>query len=143
MGDEVITHQHDAQIIARPGRVGGIDIVDLDTQLTGLKAGEERTITVKVPDTHPEEKIRGKDVQIEFKLKDLKKLEPAVIDEDFLRDLGFENEQELLDALREQMVERLTYDVQQSMREQVNQYLLDNVKIELPSRMSDRQADRV
>ncbi|MBV8781814.1 MAG: hypothetical protein JO353_10490, partial [Phycisphaerae bacterium] len=79
----------------------------------------------------------------EVKLKDLKKLEPAVIDEDFLRDLGFENEHELRDALREQMVERLTYDVQQSMREQVNEFLLKNVQIELPSKLSDRQADRV
>jgi trigger factor len=29
------------------------------------------------------------------------------------------------------------------MREQVNQYLLANISIELPSRLSDRQADRV
>jgi len=40
------------------------------------------------------------------------------------------------------MVERITYDVQQSMREQVNQYLLANVTMELPTRLSDRQADR-
>jgi trigger factor len=143
LGEEVISHQHDAQIVARPGRINGVDIVDLDKQLAGLKPGEERTITVKVPDSHADEKLRGKDVQFDFKLKDLKKLEPAVIDEEFLKDLGFENQQELLDALREQMVERITYDVQQSMREQVNQYLLANVTMELPTRLSDRQADRV
>jgi trigger factor len=140
---EVVSHQHDAQIIARPGRINGIDVVDLDKELTGLKTGEERTITVKVPETHADEKLRGKEVQIEFKLKDLKKLEPAVIDAEFLADLGFENEQELLDALREQMVERITYDVQQSMREQVSQYLLANVPMQLPSRLSNQQADRV
>jgi len=44
--------------------------------LAGLKTGEERTITVKVSDTHAEEKLRGQEVQVEFKLKDLKKLEP-------------------------------------------------------------------
>jgi trigger factor len=140
---EVVSHEHDAQIVARPGRISGIDIVDLDTQLAGLKPGEERTITVKVPETHADEKLRGKDVQVEFKLKDLKKLAPAVIDEEFLADLGFTNQQELLDALREQMVERISYDVQQSMREQVNQFLVTNVQIELPTRLSDRQAERV
>jgi trigger factor len=140
---EVISHQHDAQIVARPGRINGIDIVDLDKELAGLKPSEERTITVSVPEGHADEKLRGKQLEIEFKLKDLKKLEPAVIDAEFLADLGFEKEQELLDALREQMVERITYDVQQSMREQVNQYLLSNVQMELPTRLSERQAARV
>jgi trigger factor len=143
LGEEVVGHQHDAQIVARPGRINGVDINDLDKQLAGLKPGEERTFTVKVPDSHADEKLRGKDVQFEVKLKDLKKLEPAVIDAEFLSDLGFDNEQQLLDALREQMVERITYDVQQSMREQVNQYLVSNVQMELPTRLSDRQAERV
>jgi len=143
LGDEVVAHQHEAQIVARPGRIHGVDIADLDKQVQGLKPGEERTFTVKVPESHADEKLRGKDVQFEFKLNELKKLEPVVIDKDFLSDLGFANEQQLLDALREQMVERITYDVQQSMREQVNQYLLSNVSMELPTRLSDRQADRV
>jgi trigger factor len=140
---QVVAHEHDAQIIARPGRISGIDIADLDTQLTGLKSGEARAFTVHVPETHPDERLRGKAVQVEFKLKEIKKLEPAVVDAEFLADLGFETEQELREALREQMVERINYDVQQSMREQVNQFLLAAVPMELPTRLSDRQAERV
>src|SRR5688572_23837910 len=41
------------------------------------------------------------------------------------------------------MEEKIRYDVQQAMREQVNKYLLDNVQIDLPNKLSDRQADRV
>ena len=40
LGDEVVGHQHDAQIVSRPGRIGGIEVQDLDTQLRGLKGGE-------------------------------------------------------------------------------------------------------
>ncbi|HLL88875.1 MAG TPA: trigger factor [Tepidisphaeraceae bacterium] len=140
---ETIDHAHDAQIVARAGRVAGIQIDDLDKQLAGLKAGETRSVTVKGPENHPNEKYRNQDVEVEFKLKDLKRLEPAEVTPEFLEGLGFANEQELRDALREQMVERITFDVQQSMREQVSKYLLDNVKIDLPSKLSDRQADRV
>jgi len=142
-GDNVLAHQHDAQVVARAGRIGGIQIDDLDKQLEGAKPGETRTITVKAPDTHANEQIRGKDVGIEVALKDIKKLELAEVDQDFLQDLGFENEAELRDALRQQMVEKIDYDVQQSMREQVNNYLLENVQIDLPSKLSDKQADRV
>ena len=139
----VIAHAHDSQLVARAGRVGGIQVDDLDKQLEGLKAGESRTITAKAPDTHPNEAIRGKDVQIEIALKDLKKLELAEINQEFLDSLGFTDEKELREALREQMVERITNDVQQAMREQVNKYLLENVQMELPTRLSARQADRV
>lgn len=143
LGDEVVGHQHDAQIVARPGRIGGIEVADLDKQVEGLKSGEKRDIKVSVPDTHPAEKIRGKEVTIEFALKDIKKLELAEIDEEFLQDLGFENEQQLRDALKEQMVERINMDVKSAQREQVHKYLLDNTNIEIPSRLSDRQAQRV
>src|SRR5688500_751734 len=139
----VVGHQHDAQIVARPGRVGGIQIDDLGDQLAGAKPGEKREINARVPDTHPTEAIRGKDVVIEVAVKDIKKLEPAELNADFLESLGFTNEQELLDALREQMVERINMDVQTAMREQVNRHLLENVQIELPSKLSDRQVERV
>lgn len=143
LGDEVVGHQHDAQIVSRPGRIGGIEVADLDTQVRGLKAGEKREVKVHVPETHPAEKIRGKDVAIEIALKDIKKLELAEINDEFLADLGFQNEKELRDALREQMEERIGSDVKSAMREQVHKYLLDNTTIDLPSRLSDRQAQRV
>jgi trigger factor len=38
---------------------------------------------------------------------------------------------------------KLKDDVQRIMQEQVNKYLLENVHIDLPAKLSDRQADRV
>ncbi len=138
----IVGHQHDATIMARPGQIGGIQIDDLDQQLEGLKPSEKRDLKAHVADDNPNEVIKGRDVEIEVVLKDLKKLELAEINEEFLESLGFENDQELRDALREQMDERIKYDVQQAMREQVYKYLLDNVTIDLPSRLSDKQTQR-
>jgi trigger factor len=138
-----IAQQQDAQIVSRPGRLAGIDVVDLDKQLAGQKPGETRTLKVTVPQTHPNEQVRGKEVEIEIALKDIKKLELAEISPEFLAELGFQNEKELRDALREQMELRIRNDVQNAMREQVNKYLLENTPIELPAKLSDRQAARV
>jgi trigger factor len=140
---EVVSHQHDAQVIAKPGRFAGIQVDDLDVKLQGMKPGEKREFTVTASDTHPDEKIRGKQVTVEVELKDIKTLELAEINDAFLESLGFANEPELRQALREQMDQRVEYDVQQSMRDQINNYLLQNVYIDLPSKLSDRQADRV
>src|SRR5687768_17462207 len=139
----VVGHQHDAQIVARPGRIGGIQVDDLDKQLEGMKPGETRTIKAKAPETHANEQLRGKDVEVEVALKDLKHLELAEINQALLDDLGFKDEAELRDALREQMVERIGYDVQQALREQVSKHLLDTIHFDLPAKLSSKQADRV
>src|SRR5439155_10087741 len=34
-GDNILAHQHDAQIVARAGRIAGLEVSDLDTQLEG------------------------------------------------------------------------------------------------------------
>ena len=139
----VLGHQHDAQIVARPGRIGGIQVDDLGAQLEGLKPGETRSIKAHAPDTHPNEQLKGKDVELEVTLKDLKHLELAEINQAFLDDLGFKDEAELRDALKEQMVERIGYDVQQALREQVSKHLTDSIHFDLPAKLSSKQADRV
>jgi trigger factor len=143
LGEEVVGSQKDGQLVVRAGRLAGIQIDDLDKQLGGAKAGETRTLNVKAPESHSNEKIRGKDVQIVVTVKDIRRLELAEINQMFLEDLGFDNEQGLRDALREQMDEKITYDIQQAMREQVNRFLLENTHVELPYKMSTKQADRV
>jgi trigger factor len=138
-----VAHQHDAQLVARPARIGGIEIPDFESKIAGTKAGETRTFDVKAPANHQNEAIRDKDIQMEITVKDIKKLELAEITPEFLDDLGFISEQEIRDALREQMVERITYDVAQAQREQVSKYLLDNTTLELPTKLSLKQVDRV
>ena len=139
----VVAHQHDAQLVVRPGRIAGIQVDDLENQLAGMKPDETRTIAVHAPADHPNEQMRDKDVQIEVKLKDIKRMELAEITPEFLTDLGFENEQELRQALREQMEEKVNSDIKQAMREQVNNFLLENTQVELPAKLSDKQTDRI
>jgi trigger factor len=141
-GNEV-ARQLDAQFVVRPGRIAGLDIPDMVAQLAGAKPGETRTIAIKVPDTYPTENLRGKDVAIEIAVKDIKRLEAAEINHEFLADLGFSNEQELRDALREQMDERIAFDIKQAMRRQVIDHLLQSISIDLPTKLSQRQSDRV
>jgi trigger factor len=76
-------------------------------------------------------------------VKDIKKLEPIEINDEFLQSLGFTKEQELRDALRDQMVERIDFDIKAAMRRQITEQLLSQVDVKLPSKLSDRQTDRV
>lgn len=142
-GGNQIAKQENAQFVLQAGRVAGIFIEDIDKQLAGVKAGESKKITVKAPADHPREEIRDKEVEIEVAVKDIKKLELAEVNQEFLDSLGFKDEAELREALKEQMQIRITNDVQQNMRDQVVKYLLDNVKFDLPSKLSTRQEQRI
>jgi trigger factor len=139
----VITHQHDAQIVLRSARLAGIQIDDLADRLQDLKPGDTRIIDVQASEQHPNERIRSQQVRLEIAAKELKRLELAEINQEFVQDLGFQDEQGLRNALTEQLEERLKSEVHQAMRRQVEQFLLDKVNIELPTKLSDRQEQRV
>ncbi len=143
LGDEVVLHQHDMAIKVKSGTVMAIKIDDLPKELDGAKPGDTKTISINAGEKHPTEKIRGKDVTVEFKIKDLRQLELAEIDQSFLESLGFENQQQLTDALREEMEARIKADVQNNMRDQVAKALLDGVTLELPTKLSTRQEGRI
>lgn len=138
-----VAQQQNAQIVSRPGQIAGIDVVDLDKQLEGMKPEESRVIKVQVPETYANEQLRGKEVEIDIKLSDIKRLELQEITPEFLEELGFDNEKDLREALREQMEQRIQFDIANAMREQVKKFILDNAQINLPSKLSDRQASRV
>ncbi len=143
LNDTIVAHQHDAQLVVRPARIGGIDMPDFEQKIAGAKPGETRTFLVRAPDNHQNDVIRGKDIVMEIVVKEIKKLELAEITPEFLEDLGFISEQEIRDALREQMQERISYDIAQAQREQVSKYLLDNTTLELPAKLSAKQVERV
>jgi trigger factor len=141
--DKIVGEMRDVRMVVRPGPLGGFQISDLVEKLAGMKPGEKRSFDVHVPADHALESIRDQDVQLEFELKDIKRLELPEVDKPFLEELGFNDVQELRDALKEQLVERINYDVQEYIRQQVSEYLLQNVQVEIPERMSNRQTTRI
>ena len=142
-GDEVLTEQKDANLVARPGRVYGVQVDDLAEKLAGAKADETVSFKITLPDTHPKQELRGKEVDVELKVHEIKQLELAEINEAFLEELEFDDEAALRQALREQMEERVDMDVKQAMRQQMSQFLLDSVTLDLPKKLSERQAQQV
>jgi trigger factor len=142
-GETVVAEQENAQLVARSGRIAGILVDDFAEKVKGLKPTESRSFDVVVPDDHAAEQMRGKTLAVTVELADLRLLKPAEIDGPFLESLGFENNDELREALREQMVERVEADVQNAMRRQVQKYLLDNVDVILPEKLGEKQTQRV
>jgi trigger factor len=114
------------------GFVGAVPVEKLDELLAGAKVGDTKKTSVEVPKTFFREEYRGKTVDIQITVNDIKYLKPAALDEDFLKKLEVEDEKQLRERIQDSLQGRLEQQVRTEMTEQIYKYLLENTDFDLP-----------
>lgn len=92
-------------------------------KLVGVKEGEERTFTLKFPETHYQKHLAGKDVDFTAKTKSVFKLELPDLDEAFAASLG----QSSLDALKKVLHANIGAEEEERARQKSEVALLDKL----------------
>jgi len=114
-----------------------------EDQLTGIAAGETRTVTVTFPDTYPSENLKGKTAQFEVSAKNLEAPTDVAIDDEFAKQLGLESLAKLKEAIRD----RLGRDHAAVARRRLKRALLDQLderyKFDLPPSMVEEEFNGV
>jgi trigger factor len=118
--------------VRHSGFVGAIPVENLDELLVGAKSGEVKKATVEVPKTYFREDYRGKKVNVQITVKEIKWLKPAELNEEFLKKLGAANEKELREKVRDMLQSHLEQQAKDEMTSQIYKYMLDNTKLDLP-----------
>jgi trigger factor len=126
--------------VRRNGFVGAIPVENLDDVLVGAKAGDKRQTTVEVAKTYFREEYRGKKVDIEIEVKDIKWLKPAELDANLFERIGVEDEDELRERTRDRLQSQLEQQSRAEMTEQIYEYLLENTEFDLPLDVVGEQA---
>ena len=136
--------RHDnIEVFARKsGFVSKVPVEKLDELLVGAKAGDTKKTTVNVPETFFNEEYRGKKVDIEITVKEIKKLEPAELNETFFKRFGVEDRAALHDAIAEARMEQSEQQARGGMSDQIHKYLLENTKFDLPADVVAEQSTR-
>jgi trigger factor len=110
-------------------------------QLSGLAAGGEKKITIKLPDDFHDEALRGKDAKIELKVTQVLRAELPEIDEDFAKRLGMDS----VETLRKQIGSNIEQERKQGARQQVEQDSVDQLiaacTFDLPEEFMKRQTE--
>ncbi len=78
-------------------------IPGFEEQLVGVKAGDERTITVAFPADYPAANLAGKDAQFACVIKSVKHAADFVADDDFAKSLGLEGIDQLRGLIKGQL----------------------------------------
>jgi FKBP-type peptidyl-prolyl cis-trans isomerase (trigger factor) len=114
---------------------------DFSKQFGLPKPGETGTVAATGPENHEIEKVRGAKLTITFAVDRVDRITPAEV-ADVVKAFGFEGEDQLKDAIRHRLLNRVMVEQHSAMRQQAAAHLLENTQVDLPQRLTAQQAAR-
>jgi trigger factor len=141
---EVISHAEELEIVIRPKlSFADAELEKFDKLLAKSKPGEKVTADVTVSDEAAVESLRGKKVQMELELLEVKRFELPELTPAVVAEIGpFESEEDLRQAVRKQLEQRLDWHRRQRVRQQVAEALTASATWDLPPDLLKRQSMR-
>ncbi|MHC5059836.1 MAG: trigger factor [Planctomycetota bacterium] len=134
----------DMEIFARKnGFVGPVPVENLDEVLAGAKSGDTKKASITVAETFFNEEYRGKKVDVEIEVKDVKQLEPAELDEAFFERFHVSSKDDLAELIAESRRQQAERDSRSGMGDQVYKYLLESTEFDLPADVVADQSMRI
>src|SRR5690625_1283345 len=121
----------------------GSFIPGVEEQLVGAKPGEERDDNVSFPEEYGASNRAGKDAVFAATVKEVRKPKPVEIDDELAKRYGSDD----LDALKDQIRERIGQEYQGAARTLLKRRLLDRldelVSFELPETLVEVEANSI
>ncbi len=110
---------------------------EFEEKLLGMKKDEEASHEVDFPESHPNPSLKGKKVEFQITVKDVKERIRAELDDEFAKDVG--EEFKTLDELKSSILERKTKEKEEgakgTLTDKLMQKLLDSHDFEVPKRL--------
>jgi len=123
------------------GMILGVIVPDFFKQMGTPKIDDKVSISLKGPENHEVEALRGKDLTVEYEVTKIYRIVPAVIS-DLVAKYGFNDEEQLQEMVTNQLQQRAEVQQQAVMRQQVVKHLSDSVEFDLPEGLTSQQAAR-
>ena len=143
-GDKELSAANEIEVVVRPKlSLADAELPGFDALVKKAKAGDTVTAKVKVSAEAAVEDLRGKDVTLELKVLEVKKLELPELTPALLAELGgFESVEGLRAAVRTQLENQIEWHRRRQVRQQVSNALTASANWDLPPQLLRRQAQR-
>ncbi|MBU2089296.1 MAG: trigger factor, partial [Alphaproteobacteria bacterium] len=118
-------------------------IAGFEDQLVGAKVGETRTVKVTFPDEYGNAELVGKKAVFTVEMKELHEPVPVELNDEFAKNMGFDDLEAVKKAIREQM----EGEYKQAARTKVKRRLLDKLSdahsFEVPAGMLEAEYEAI
>ena len=118
-------------------------IPGFEEQLSGLKAGDTRTITVKFPDDYPAANLKGKEAEFDVTVQAVKVEGEAKVDDEFAKSLGLESLAKLKELLKGQLEQETAGLTRTQMKRQLLDKLAADHDFAVPPGMVDAEFEQI
>jgi trigger factor len=118
-------------------------IPGFEDQLVGVKAGDEKTITVTFPEEYNVAYLKGKPATFDLVIKDVKVAKAAAADDDFAKTLGLEGIDQLRGLLKGQVEQELNGLTRTHMKRKLLDQLADAHDFPVPPSMVDAEFEQI
>lgn len=118
-------------------------IPEFEAALMGMKAGEEKDVEITFPGDYPDKDFASKTMQFKVLVKEIKEKRLPEINDEFAKDLSFEN----LDALRVGLRGEIKKEREEARKKQIEQKVMENlirsIEVPIPKRLLEKRIDRM
>jgi trigger factor len=113
---------------------------EFENQLVGMSQNEEKRISVHYPEDYRAKDLAGKKVTFDVKMKDIKLRELPEINDEFAKDVGYQDLNELKVRVQENLLKDLEKRIEHFLREQALGKVVAESKVEIPPKLKSRVA---
>lgn len=129
----------DANLVLGSGQF----IPGFEDQLIGVKAGDEKIVTVSFPDDYQAADLAGKEAKFEVKVKEISAAGDLEITDEVATSLGLESAEKLREVVKDQIVSQYGQFTRQKVKRQILDALDELHKFEAPSKLVESEFDNI
>jgi trigger factor len=129
----------DAELVLGSNRF----IPGFEEQLVGLKAGDEKVITVTFPADYPAANLAGKEATFDITVKDVAAPAAIELNDELATKLGVESLDKLKEIVRGQIESQYGNITRQKVKRQILDQLDEMYKFDTPSKLVDAEFDNI
>ena len=122
-------------------------IPGFEEQMIGMKKGENKRIKVTFPEDYQAENLKGKEVEFEITLKDIKVKETPAVDDELAKKVTKKEDatvETLKEQVREQLVtEKLSKLYNEELKPKLLEALVDAFEFDLPENIVEQEIDNL
>ena len=118
-------------------------IKGFDEQMIGLKKNQEKNIIVTLPENYPKKELANKKANFKCKILNLKKPEPVKIDDQFAKNLGAKDLNDLKQLITKQIQSQYKMNLDAISKEKILNQIEKLHEIDLPDNLVQQELDLI
>jgi len=122
----------------------GTLFADFENSLIGMKKGENKKVTLKLPEDSKDKDVAGREADYDISIKEVKTRKLPELDEGFLKSLGdYKDEGDFRNSLKQKLVEQKENSRKEKIVGEIIDYLVNNIKSVVPGAMVKRRIRQI